>query len=187
MAHRDAGVWPSPENPAAAFEVGATLSRQTHGVRHVRRNGAEMTQNLYDVDFYEWCRKTAAALRAGDLREVDIEHVAEEIEDMGKRDLRELESRLKRILEHKLKLEYLPLWMVERNRRGWMNSIREQAREGEKVLRDSPSLRRCLRDLLPESYRHARIGVEEKFPGTELPKDCPWTLAEILGEEAVRV
>ena len=50
--------------------------------------------NLYDEDFAVWTTETARLLRAGRLNEVDIEHVAQEIEDMGKRDKRELHSRL---------------------------------------------------------------------------------------------
>jgi hypothetical protein len=51
-----------------------------------------MTSNLYDEDFFEWTRRNAELLRAGQLQQADIEHIAEEIEDMGKRDRRELNS-----------------------------------------------------------------------------------------------
>ena len=40
--------------------------------------------SLYDEDFAAWTSETARQLRAGRLSEVDVEHVAEEIEDMGK-------------------------------------------------------------------------------------------------------
>ena len=66
----------------------------------------------YDDDFYAWTQAQAAALRAiprqaiGD--HVDIEHVAEEIEDLGKRDLREVESFLKRLVEHLVKIDACP-------------------------------------------------------------------------------
>ena len=40
--------------------------------------------SLYDEDFAAWTSETARQFRAGRLSEVDVEHVAEEIEDMGK-------------------------------------------------------------------------------------------------------
>jgi len=67
--------------------------------------------SLYDQDFYQWALETAASLRDGRVAEVDLESVAEEIEGLANRDLRELTSRLKHVLEHKLKLEYLPAWL----------------------------------------------------------------------------
>ncbi|MCP1609683.1 hypothetical protein J2848_001330 [Azospirillum lipoferum] len=40
--------------------------------------------SLYDSDFYAWANEQAAILRAGKLDAADIEHIAEEIESMGK-------------------------------------------------------------------------------------------------------
>jgi hypothetical protein len=41
--------------------------------------------DLYDTDFFEWTQRTAHRLRARRFAEVDVEHVAEEVEDMGNR------------------------------------------------------------------------------------------------------
>jgi hypothetical protein len=60
-------------------------------------------KDLYDKDFFEWTRCNAALLRARRFEEADIEHLAEEVEDMGKRDRRELTSRLEVLLTHLLK------------------------------------------------------------------------------------
>jgi Domain of unknown function DUF29 len=40
---------------------------------------------LYDRDFYCWSQEQAELLRAGRLTEVDIEHIAEEIDSTGGR------------------------------------------------------------------------------------------------------
>lgn len=53
-----------------------------------------MEQSLYDSDFFEWTQYVGEALRQGRLSEADLEHVAEEIVDMGKRDRREVYSRM---------------------------------------------------------------------------------------------
>jgi hypothetical protein len=38
---------------------------------------------LYDRDFAEWTRRNAELLRSGRAAEADLDHIAEEIEDMG--------------------------------------------------------------------------------------------------------
>jgi len=58
---------------------------------------------LYHQDFYTWANEQAALLRSGRLSEADIEHVAEEIESMGRTENRELVSRLTALLLHLLK------------------------------------------------------------------------------------
>ena len=42
------------------------------------------TAKLYDEDFGLWTAEAARLLREGRFAEIDVEHVAEEIEDMGK-------------------------------------------------------------------------------------------------------
>jgi hypothetical protein len=48
---------------------------------------------LYERDFFEWTQATATALRTGDLDAIARDALAEEIEHMGRRDLREVRSR----------------------------------------------------------------------------------------------
>ncbi len=49
---------------------------------------------LYDEDIVAWARQQAQLLRTGRFAELDIEHIAEEIEDVGKSEQRELASRM---------------------------------------------------------------------------------------------
>lgn len=63
---------------------------------------------LYDSDFYAWSREQAELLRAGKLSEADIEHIAEEIDSMGRTETRELVSRLGVLLLHLLKWRTQP-------------------------------------------------------------------------------
>jgi len=62
-----------------------------------------MTTPTYDTDFYAWTQTQGAAIRAKDVAALDIEHLAEEIESLGKRDRRAIESYLERLLLHLLK------------------------------------------------------------------------------------
>jgi hypothetical protein len=58
---------------------------------------------LYDWDFYAWTQSAAEDLRQGQLSEEDAQHVAEEVADMGKRDRRELRSRMTVLIMHLMK------------------------------------------------------------------------------------
>ena len=62
----------------------------------------------YEADFYQWSLEQARLLRSGEWKAVDIEHLAEEIEDMGKGVRREWESRLKVFIDRALAQMGLP-------------------------------------------------------------------------------
>lgn len=66
--------------------------------------------SLYDRDFFAWTQEQAALLRQGAARQqdthLDLEHLAEEIESLGKRDRRALTTNIARVIEHLLKLQY---------------------------------------------------------------------------------
>ncbi|MBF0393862.1 MAG: DUF29 domain-containing protein, partial [Alphaproteobacteria bacterium] len=64
--------------------------------------------DLYERDFFAWANEQAALLRAGNLSVADIEHIAEEIESMGRTERREMVSRLTVLLLHLLKWRYQP-------------------------------------------------------------------------------
>src|SRR2546430_9957257 len=92
--------------------------------------------SLYEEDFAVWTFETARLLRAGRFDEVDIEHVAEEIEDMGKRDKRELHSRLTVLILHLLKWK----WQPEKKSTSWGSTIVTQRAELCRIFEQSPSL-----------------------------------------------
>ncbi len=62
----------------------------------------------YDNDVIAWAQEQANLLRSGQFSLLDIEHIAEEIEDVGKSEQRELASRMSVLLAHLLKWEYQP-------------------------------------------------------------------------------
>ncbi len=62
----------------------------------------------YEDDLFAWTQEQAALLRAHAVDGIDWENLAEEIESMGRRDRRELKSRLRVILLHLLKWQAQP-------------------------------------------------------------------------------
>jgi hypothetical protein len=96
----------------------------------------------YDGDLALWAEDQARALRdAARARinlPIDWENVAEEIEDLGKSQRRELASRMRTVLVHLMKLQASP---ATEPHAGWRATIRRERAEIETLLRDSPSLR----------------------------------------------
>ncbi|MBB1126122.1 DUF29 domain-containing protein, partial [Thiospirillum jenense] len=84
--------------------------------------------NLYQTDYMTWVQRTADLLRAGRYAELDIEHLLEELDGMGKSEYDELESRLTILIAHLLKWQYQYQMLSERWREfkgdSWRGTIR---------------------------------------------------------------
>jgi hypothetical protein len=134
----------------------------------------------YEHDFYDWTQAQAALIRAGRWHEVDVPHVAEEIEDLGKRDRRAVESYLEVILLHLLKWAYQP----DRRSRSWEKSLLQARHRLHKLLRESPSLEYSLQGLLSEAYPYARhlAALETGLPEDLFRATGPWTDRQVLDE-----
>jgi len=100
----------------------------------VRRNA-----DLYTRDFFQWTQTTATLLRQGKWHGVDPESVAEELESLGKRDRRELASRLQVLVMHLLTWHDQPARRVEGH--SWRSTIRMQRLQLRLLLRDHTGLR----------------------------------------------
>jgi len=151
-----------------------------HRVRPAPAPVAAETAELYERDFAAWAERTAADLRARRFDAVDIERVAEEVEDMGKRDLKEINSRLQVLLLHLLK------WRLQPDKRSasWQSTIVTQRLEIEALLEMSPSLRTRLATGLARNHAGA---VKRALPETGLderdfPSACPFLIEQILDE-----
>jgi len=141
---------------------------------------------LYEEDFYAWTQEQAAALRRLAAERwngpLDLEHLAEEVEDLGKDQRNAVRSQLRRIIEHRLKLAFSP---SAAPRPGWRASILEALADIEDRI--TPTIRRDLEAYLPVLYARGRelaaLGLEAHGEGeaaARLPERCPWTLDELL-------
>ncbi len=139
-----------------------------------------MKTTHYDHDFVAWTVHQATLLRQGKWEHLDGENLAEEIESLGKRDRRQLESRVERLMQHLLKWRYQP----EERGRGWRSTIWEQRRRIVRMLRDSPSLRPVVATVVVEGYPYARAQAldETRLPEAAIPEACPWTEVQILDD-----
>jgi hypothetical protein len=142
-----------------------------------------MATASYDTDIIAWANEQARLLRAGRFEALDIEHLADEIEDVGKSEQREFENRMAVLLAHLLKWRYQP----ERRGNSWRRPLTEQRKALARRLNKTPSLRPDLYD--PEWWAGAwadALGIAVKETGLwydAFPEACPWTEAQILDPE----
>ena len=135
----------------------------------------------YEIDIIAWANEQAALLRAGRLSDIDIAQIAEEIEDVGKSERRELASRMSVLLAHLLK------WQFQPGRRGssWQRTIKEQRRGIAAHLRETPSLKTSLTD--PNWQEGVWADATAKAideTGLDLfPEECPWTVEQVLSPD----
>ena len=136
----------------------------------------------YDQDFHAWTLENANLLRNGQVNEIDVLHIAEELESMGARERREVLNRLQVLIMHLLKYQYQPA----RRSKSWLLTIIHQRTALERLLQQSPSLKTLLnQENLQAVYRKA---VKEAIIETDLeshwfPLDCPYHFEQLLNEE----
>jgi Domain of unknown function DUF29 len=143
-----------------------------------------MTTPSYDTDFYTWTRVQATALRAKDWRALDVDHLAEEIEALGKSDWRALESHLKNLMLHCLKWTYQPQERARRGR-GWQTSM-DNARDAvNQLLRDNPSFQDRIDDAMAWAYPRARRTAAKQtgLPLRIFPAECEWVFVQLMNED----
>ncbi len=138
-------------------------------------------QDTYETDFYAWANTQAELLRTGALDQADIEHIAEEIESMGKGELRALENRLAVLFTHLLKWRFQPT----HRSRSWELTIKEQRRRLCRHLAQNPSLKSRLPQVREDAYGDAILEAarqtglaEEAFPAV-----CPFPSEQALDDD----
>lgn len=139
---------------------------------------------LYDQDFYAWTQQQADLLRHLPVtgNRVDAENVAEEIEDLGRSELRTAQSLVEHIIEHLLKLEFSGL---DEPVEHWRDEIVEWRLQLDKTLTRSIEAKLDLVARYKAALRLVRR-LERDVPGLtgRLPQTCPYTLDQIVsGEE----
>ena len=140
---------------------------------------AELT--LYEDDFYAWTQEQAAVLRGlpATSNRLDAELIAEEIEDLGRSEIRTAQSLCEHIIEHLLKLEYSGLKEPAGH---WRREIIEWRLQLEKTLTRSITAKL----ELPQRYRTAQRLLREQEPPipelmSRVPRECPYSLDQIVG------
>jgi len=160
------------------------MSESKAAAASVRRSGAKSCRTAdYDKDVILWSEEQARMLRARRFAELDIEHLADEIEDVGKSEKRELASRMAVLLAHLLKWTRQP----ENHTNSWRSTIIVQRKRIALAIKETPSLKAVMRDrdwqdavwldALAQACKETGL-VEE-----DLPESCPWPTEQAADPE----
>jgi len=135
----------------------------------------------YLSDFNLWIERTTQLLQEHRWHEIDVVHLIEEIEDLGKSERRAISSQLIRLLLHLLKWEYQP----QRRSDSWLDSITDARTQIEMAIADSPSLKNYPNQELEDCYQRA-LRQASKQTNTEIsvfPNPCPYSIELVLAED----
>lgn len=147
------------------------------------RLSAPVQSSLYDKDFYAWTQQTAQLLKSHQFGQVDWDHLVEEVEDMGKSELRAFRSLLGNLLHHLLKLNLSP---AQEPRNGWMDEIARFRVETTRILDDNPSFKAKMDDIFALAWKDARslARVSLQRDGVkDIPENCPYTYEQAMSED----
>ena len=140
-------------------------------------------KQLYETDYHLWVIETVKKLQNQEFDTIDWGNLIDEFLDLSKREKRKLQSLLKRLFEHLLKLKY---WENEaqRNRRHWRGEIANFRQQIKYQLEDSPSLKSYLKEIFAQSYLDARVIASEKsgLPLNTFPESPIAPLEKVLDE-----
>jgi hypothetical protein len=130
-------------------------------------------------DKVAWLDEAAHLIRAECGKALDWPILADYLEDMAKRDRREIGSRLRILLAHLLKWQYQPAQRCA----GWQITVLTQRAELESGM--TATLRHHAEAVLPKVYRRAvqEAAKETGLDASTFPAECPYTLDQILTEE----
>lgn len=147
---------------------------------------------LYDSDFEHWLEKTINYLENQQFNYLDIQHLIEELVDLGRSERKALESNLMILIAHLLKLK-IQNTVPEQMKGSWYDSVVEHRQRVYKSLRDTPSLKPYLETAIQSAYPDARkVAIKEgklaKFgipipPEDVYPVTCPFTVEQLLDED----
>ena len=132
----------------------------------------------YDQDFYLWLEQAVNLLKEGNLAELDIENLIEEIETMGRSEKRAVTSNLEIILIHLLKYKYQP----QKRSNSWQYTLIEHRLRLLEEFEDSPSLKKYFVEKINKCYQRAKelASVETGLDIATFPTESPFTSEQVL-------
>lgn len=133
----------------------------------------------YETDVVAWSREQAQWLKAGRFDLLDLEHLADEIEDVGKSEQRELASRMAVLLAHLLKWRHQP----GHRSASWEVTIRNQRKGIIRRLSKTPSLKTDIQDVdwWEGVWEDATAQAAEETGLSSFPECCLWSTEQVLG------
>jgi hypothetical protein len=132
----------------------------------------------YEEDYAAWLAAQIDLLSERRFAELDLDHLIDEVGDLGINDFRALISAVRVVVVHMLKWDYQP----ERRSRRWRNSIHEHRRRVADSIESSPSYKSRQGEALERAYQQALFELEREttIPRERFPQECPYCWDEMM-------
>jgi hypothetical protein len=142
-------------------------------------HSTQTLEQLFETDETAWLEAMAELVRLERYEQLDYTHLQEYLEDMARRDKREVESRLAVLMAHLLKWDHQP----EKRTPSWQATMELQRQELQLLL-ESGSLRNHADVHLNKCYQSAvkLAAAETTLSAEAFPTNCPYTLDSLQGE-----
>lgn len=134
-------------------------------------------KSLYDRDFLQWTEATITHLQNGDLKQLDIANLIEEIDSLGKAQKNAFKGQVRALIEHIMKRCYVDLPLEYH---GWERTIRNIRPEIEDLLETSPSLQNDYPQMIDAVYQQCLKKLRPEYSDTNFPDT--WQLTRSLDE-----
>jgi hypothetical protein len=134
----------------------------------------------YQLDPYSWALEQARVLRERRAAELDWDNLAEEVEDLARRNAHALQSNCEVLIAHLLKLTHASQSQRRRNLRLWQLHVRNARRRIADLLAENPGLKNCTGELFAKAWPYGRdealaaLGSDD----SAIPDACPWTFEQ---------
>lgn len=138
-------------------------------------------QSIYEQDFNSWIQTNITLLKESRFNELDIPHLIDELEDMGKKHEHELISRFIILIAHLLKWQHQPTMQCN----SWLSTIVEQRAQVEYLLEFMPSLKNKIEEAMQKAYPKAvKIAIKETgLNPSVFPDSCVFSHNKLLDED----
>ena len=166
-------------------ELKQALQNYADASQDVRSNSAfhpigqpsQPPSELYEVDFMAWCETQAEVLRSQAYDQLDLIHLIEEIEDMGREQFRKTTLLVRQIIIHILKLNTFPDDPAANH---WRSEIAAFQNDLEEVVSGSIRYRFEQREEFLVQQQKALKQLQKQYPDVEFQSLKVMSLDEII-------
>jgi hypothetical protein len=140
----------------------------------------EPSERAYQRDPYSWALEQARVLRERRATELDWDNLAEEVEDLARRDAHALQNNCEVLIAHLLKLTHASESLRRRNLRLWRLHIRNARRRIADLLAENPGLKKRTSESFSKAWPYGRDEAIAALGRDDcaLPDACPWTFEQ---------
>ncbi len=143
--------------------------------------------DLYERDYYTWIQEQVRALRERRVEDLDWPNLAEEIEDLEKKERRLLRHQISLLLGYLLKRAYAPTKMLRARGREWEISVRQARHHIESLLKESSGLLSRIDEIFAQAYESGRDNAlfVAELPDSAISETPPWMFEQVIDDHFV--